>query len=359
MANDALPALIVFWRGDTPVCQHWRENGQISDIDACTATNCTGADNATNAPTSADVSVIICTRDRPAALRRCLASFARQTLPPKTVIVVDNASRTAETREVARAAGAVYVREDRPGLDYARNAGARAAQTEFIAYTDDDTELHPHWLKRLIAGFIRDDIMAVTGLVLPAALDAEAQWIFERHWGFGRGYKPILFDQTYYAKHRKRGVPAWEIGAGANMAFRRSVFERIGGFDPRLDVGAAGCSGDSEYWHRILSAGYACRYEPSAVVFHHHRTEMAALGKQLHAYMRGHTAALLVQFERSREWSNLRRLFLSLPDYYAKRCTNRAVRSRDHENAFLSEEISGAVSGVVFYLTAPKPVKAG
>ena len=246
------------------------------------------------------VSVVICTRDRAEELSRCLASLPRQSRVPDQVVVVDNASRDdGRTRAAALAAGVDYVREDRPGLDIARNWGVRAATGDIVAFTDDDVRLHPRWLERLTAAFDADGVMAVTGLVLPAELETAAQLHFETYWGFGRGYRPIDFGAEFFRTDRTHGCPAWEIGAGANMAFRRETFRRAGLFDERLDVGAAGCSGDSEYWHRVLFHGGICRYEPAAVAFHYHRREFAGLSRQIFAYMRGHAAALLVQYERS------------------------------------------------------------
>ncbi len=256
------------------------------------------------------VSVVICTRDRAEELSRCLASLPLQSRVPDQVVVVDSASRDdGRTRAAALAAGVDYVREDRPGLDIARNRGARAATGDIVAFTDDDVRLHPRWLERLTAAFDEDGVMAVTGLVLPAELQTAAQLHFETYWGFGRGYRPIDFGAEFFRTDSTHGCPAWEIGAGANMAFQRETFLRAGLFDERLDVGAAGCSGDSEYWHRVLFHGGICRYEPAAVAFHYHRREFAGLSQQIFAYMRGHAAALLVQYERSGNLGNLRRAF--------------------------------------------------
>lgn len=298
---------------------------------------------------STEASVVICTRDRPDGLARCLASVSRQTLLPTQIIVVDNASTDARTREVAYAANAEYVREDRLGLDIARNTGARAAQGDIVAYTDDDVILHPRWLERLVNAFDEPEIMAVTGLVLPAELATAAQCHFETFWGFGRGYRRKDFGADFFAADRKHGCPAWEIGAGASMAFRRRAFETIGLFDERLDVGAAGCSGDSEYWHRVLTYGGICRYEPSAVVFHYHRRDFSGLESQIFHYMRGHAAALLVQFERSGNIGNLRRAFVSIPLWYARRelrCLVKGPRERDR---LRGREITGFLSGIGYY----------
>jgi glycosyltransferase involved in cell wall biosynthesis len=295
-------------------------------------------------------SVVICTRDRPEELKRCLASLPLQTYPPREVIVVDNASRDQRTREVALAAGAVYVREDRPGLDFARNTGARHATASVVAYTDDDVLLHPKWLERLVAGFDTPEIAAVTGLVLPAELATEAQLHFEAYWGFGKGYVRRDFDAKLFAEYRDTVFPAWEVGAGASMAFRREIFDLVGFFDERLDVGQAGCSGDSEFWYRLVARGFCCRYEPRCVAFHFHRRTMDGLSSQIFHYMRGHAAALLVQHERTGIASNLKQALWRMPRWYARRLIWSKLRRKKLPNdEFLREEISGFLSGLLFY----------
>jgi GT2 family glycosyltransferase len=265
------PSMFVVWEGGRPIGQLYLD-GSPPPLSP--------------APAPVSVSVVICTRDRPAELARCLASLPAQSLTPDEIIVVDNASVSDETRQVSLNAGVRYVRESRPGLDIARNTGARACRGEIVAYTDDDVVLDENWLKRLVGAFDEPDILAVTGLVLPGELETPAQWHFESRWSFGRGFRRKDFGPEFYAQDSTEACPVWEIGAGASMAFRRSVFEDIGYFDERLDVGAAGCSGDSEYWHRVLSAGGRCRYEPASVAYHFHRREMDGLRKQVRAYMR-------------------------------------------------------------------------
>lgn len=294
-------------------------------------------------------SVIICTRDRPEELRRCLASLPTQSYSPHEIIVVDNASRDLRTREVALQAGAAYVREERPGLDFARNAGARRATGEIVAYTDDDVLLHRCWLERMVAAFDSPDISAVTGLVLPAELVTEAQRHFETYWSFGRGYVRDDFTAQRFVAHTDGVFPAWTIGAGASMAFRREVFEQVGGFDERLDVGQAGCSGDSEFWYRLLASGLGCRYEPRAVAFHFHRRTIEGLASQIFQYMRGHAAALLVQHERTRLSVNRWQALWRMPRWYAGRVWRRAYSGKRAADRFLREEITGYVSGLIFY----------
>lgn len=302
-----------------------------------------------------DVTVVVCTRDRTEDLARCLAALGRSTAPPHEVVVVDNAPSSESTRLLVEQFPAVrYVEEPRPGLDVARNAGLRAATTDFVAYTDDDAEPHADWTWRIRAAFDAPSIVGVTGLVLPAELDTETQVLFEEHAGFGRGYARRDFGPDFLARHRRWGAPVWEIGAGANMAFRRSAVEEVGAFDERLDVGAAGCSGDSEMWYRLLAAGWTCRYDPAAVVRHHHRRDPDALLRQMYGYMRGHTCALLVQFERNRHWGNLARMVLVLPKWQAKLglqiLARRVRRAPEPADALYGPQLRGWLAGVPFYL---------
>lgn len=304
----------------------------------------------------ADASVVVCTRDRPEHLSECLDTLAALNPAPAEVIVVDNAPQTDATRLLVEAHPAVrYVHEPRAGLDIARNTGVRASRGAIIAFTDDDVQVNPQWLYHLCAGFDTPDVMAVTGLVLPAALDTEAQHRFETHWGFHRGYLPRRFDTAYTKTHLPYGVPAWEIGAGASMAFRREAFAHVGGFDERLDVGAAGCSGDSEFWYRLLANEWTCHYTPTAVAHHTHRATARGLRSQLEAYMRGHTAALLVQYERHGHRGLLRRLLMSLPKYYLRRLVAGARHGYRGRYRTLAAEIRGALSGVLFYLRNRTP----
>jgi GT2 family glycosyltransferase len=351
----ALPAksegmLVLWWRG-RPVAHRWWAEGAAAPvaIDPALLAQIEAEERHATSPRH-DASVVICTRDRPDELRRCLASLPRQTLQPREVIVVDNASRDQRTREVALAAGAIYLREERPGLDIARNTGARRATSPIVAYTDDDVLLHPAWLERLVAAFDAPAIAAVTGLVLPAELATEAQRHFETHWSFGRGYLRQDFDAARFAAHSDGVFPAWEIGAGASMAFRRQVFARVGFFDERLDVGQAGCSGDSEFWYRVLSTGMTCRYEPRAVAFHFHRRTLGGLAHQIHHYMRGHAAALLVQHERTGIRGNRRQALVRMPRWYAGRLWQRLRGTHSPRDRFLRDEMSGYLSGLVFYL---------
>jgi GT2 family glycosyltransferase len=343
-----------------PLSEHFDDQPSIgaSDFNTLLALTCPLAQlkqqssSKQTAISTDSVSVVVCTRDRPQQLARCLQSLLKLSPGPQEIIVVDNAPTTTDTRQlVSEMPNIRYVAEASQGLSVARNTGIDHSQEEIVVFTDDDVTVHSNWLSRLIQNFQDSQVMAITGLVLPTELETEAQIIFELGLGsFGWGYQAKRFDQDFFQATKPLGVPVWRIGAGANMAFRREIFEQVGFFNEQLGAGASGCSEDSELWYRILTAGWACYYEPSAVVFHHHRQDMTSLKHQMFNYMRGHVVALLVQFARYKHWGNIRRLVWSLPFYYAGLLKRGLFEGFEPRHKTLMPEILGCLAGIKFYL---------
>ena len=241
------------------------------------------------------ISVVVCTRDRLTQLRTCLDCLTRQEYPRFEVIVVDNAPVSDAVRAlVATAADGLtlrYVPEPRPGLSWARNAGIAAASGDIIAWLDDDEEPDDHWLAGFACGFAQsDDIGCVTGMVLPARLDTQAQDLFEQLGGYckGRGFSSAIFS-----RHGPQSplYPLPPFGVGANMAFRREALASIGGFDVALGAGTPALSGeDTLAFTLVLLDGYRIAYEPMALTRHHHRQDLESLYRQLRGYGLGLTA---------------------------------------------------------------------
>ena len=298
-------------------------------------------------PSRETVSVVVCTRKRPVALRRCLDSLGYMTSELVEIIVVDNAPNSPDVAAVTTGRERVRcVAEAHPGLSIARNTGLRNAKGSIIAFTDDDAVAHPQWISRLLAAFADSDVLCVTGLVLPLELRTRSQLAFEFECGgFGRNLRGCRFRDQVFRPMIPFGPPVWHIGAGANMAIRRSALDIVGGFDERLGAGAAGCSEDSEFWYRVLAAGYDCRYEPLAVVFHEHRRTDVELQCQMRAYMKGHVAALLVQYARHAHPGNLRRLFRTLPRHFARQAFEALRPSRWRRWRWLAPELAGYIAG--------------
>ena len=245
---------------------------------------------------SQDVTIVVCTRDRPDLLRVCLQHLAHLDPPPAEVLVVDNASSTTQTRQVALAAGARCLDEPRPGLDRARDLGWRAADTAVVAYVDDDARVDPGYAASIARGFLDEQVGAVTGLVAPAELRTPAQRLFERQGGMGKGYRREVHRRSEWAY----GMQPHRLGVGTAMAFRRAALERIAGFDPRLDVGTpTRGGGDLDALFRTMLDGWTVVYEPDAVIRHLHRRDWRGLLQQMRDNGTAY-AALLEMYETER-----------------------------------------------------------
>lgn len=239
------------------------------------------------------ISVVICTRDRTDLLKGALEAILAIDYPDREIIVIDNAPANTSTAELVAGLPVRYVKEERPGLDWARNRGIAEARHEIIAFTDDDVRPDRGWLRGIAAGFADPEIMAVSGLVAAAELETVAQQQFELIYG---GMLQYLDSRKFNGSELSVQELLWgsKYGVGANMAFRRQVFEAAGNFDVALDVGTATRGGgDIEMFHRILAKGYATFYEPRALVWHLHRRSDKALSKQLQDNGRGFGAFLL------------------------------------------------------------------
>ena len=253
-----------------------------------------GESEVTPALPADELSVVIASRDRPESLGRTLASLADLRPSPREVIVADSGSRDGTAvAEAARRRGARCVRLDRPGLSLARNAGAAAASGEAVAFLDDDCLADPGWAGALCHGLGDPAVDVVTGQLLPAELETEAQLLFLRYAHMDRrGFLPVRFSAARPpSKHWP--LDAWRMGSGGNLAVRRSAFARFGGFREDLGLGTPARGGEDLFllW-QVVRAGSTVVYRPDALAWHAHHRTREALDNVLFGYGVGHAAYL-------------------------------------------------------------------
>jgi O-antigen biosynthesis protein len=250
-------------------------------------------------PAELSCSVVVCTHRRSAYLPGLLDAVTRLDPAPAEVIIVDNDPGERDCRAEVEAAGARYVREDRRGLDNARNAGLRAARGDLVAFTDDDCIPSPRWLASLCEVFAEPSVGAVTGPAFAYELISPAQIQFEREGGFGRGpLRRHWWDWTTLSP-----PDAAKAGAGANMVFRREALDGLGVvFPPELDAGTPTESGGDLYaLYKTLAAGWRVVYDPGTYVFHRHRPDPDALHRAFFGYGVGLSATLAKVLVEDRE----------------------------------------------------------
>jgi glycosyltransferase involved in cell wall biosynthesis len=297
------------------------------------------------------ISVVVCTHRRPAYLEELLRSLAALDPAPLEVVVVDNDPGDQPCREGVEAVRFRYVREDRRGLDNARNAGIQAARGEVVAFVDDDCVVPPGWLAPLRGAFASESVAAVTGPGFPLLLDTTARERMEEQASLARGLRRERFDwQTISPLH------AAAMGIGANMAIRRQRLEHLPGpFPPELDAGTSTESGGDTYvLSRLLAAGGRVVYEPRSYLFHQHRDDWASLRRAVLGYGIGLSAALTKLVVEDRELS-APRAWAWLPRQYLQTQRRRLVGRADAVNTRLSwEYLRGGFLGAGRWRRSPR-----
>lgn len=311
------------------------------------------------------MTVAVCTRDGAARLPACLDSLVDLAYPADRleVIVVDNAPVTDATRALVadRYSSIRYVVEPVPGLDRARNRAILEAAGSVIAFTDDDVSVDAGWADAIGRVFAAEpDVQAVTGLVVPDEIDFEPQRLFEQYGGFSRGFERQYHRVDTVSREcaARRHGGAGRFGTGANMAFRRSVFDRVGLFDPALDVGTpTNGGGDLEMFFRVLKEGGTLVYEPSAIVRHRHRRTYEALRTQLANNGIGFYAYLV---RSAIHYPDERRAFARLGAWWfwwwnLRRLARSVVKPAAFPRDLILAELVGSIVGLSRYSQALKP----
>ncbi|MFM9264065.1 glycosyltransferase family 2 protein [Tychonema sp. BBK16] len=317
------------WLYDT---LEWDERGAVQPVPIATA--------------------VVCTRDRPEDLQRCLEAFMRMPDDGQEYLVIDNCPATDATMELVKNYPKVrYVREDVPGSSAARNRALREAKHEFIAFTDDDAAPDPNWLRSLLQNFSDPRVMCVTGLIMPLELETEAQEWFERYSPHGRGFGRVVFDGANI-----NPLIVAPVGVSASMALRSSAIDFIGVFDEDLGAGTPTVGGeDCELFARILRSGYRIVYEPRALSWHRHRRTWEELRKTLQGYGIGVYAFWTRMFVVNREfsvpllaWGWFR--YKQLPELVA------SLRKKPDSipSDLLLAQLRGCFSGPIAYFTSRK-----
>lgn len=280
--------------------------------------------------------MIVCTHNRSKQLKEACAAILELDYPGFELLIVDNGS-TDDTRLVAgeiacdRPDVVRIIDEPEIGLSTARNTGLRHARGEVIAFGDDDAFPDRAWLRTLAETLQQENVLVAGGPVEPIFAGELPAWFSDRFlpylavWDRGPAVQRLTYN---------------EYPRGNNIAFRREVFDRFGGFTPHL--GRKGSSllscEETELCLRVERAGGAILYVPGARVRH-----MTVAGRLTPDWLarrfeaQGHSEAIVEwrhggwhglrrgwsRWARSASYANLRR---RPPDgHIFARCQRRAL----------------------------------
>ena len=218
------------------------------------------------------VSIVVPTRDRPAALAVCLAALERQTVPRFEIVVVDDASRDPArvAAVVAAAPHARLIRGAGRGPAAARNAGAAAATRGVVCFTDDDCAPVPEWAATL-ARRLGPTVPAAAGPTRngrPGSVPAAAAQAVISH------VTEATMDPV---TERVRFAPT------CNLACLTAVCRRLP-FDEEYPLAAGE---DRDWCARLIRAGGVIAFDPAAIVHHHQDLTLRTFWRQQVRYGRG------------------------------------------------------------------------
>jgi GT2 family glycosyltransferase len=229
-------------------------------------------------------------------------------------------------------------------------------------FTDDDVMVDEHWVARLVDAFgAADDVACVSGAILPAEQETQAQLWLEEYGGFHKGFRRQIFNLTTH----RRDTPLYpydsgQFGSGANMAFRTAAIRAMGGFAVDLGAGTPAHGGeDLDVLRRAITSGYTVVYEPAALMWHRHRRSLEALQRQMFRYGVGlsATVAKWLLEDRATAVDVLRRLPAGARHVVSSSSRKNEKKSTTFPSELTWRERLGLVCGPVAYLRSRRRMR--
>ena len=210
------------------------------------------------------VSVVICSYNREKFLPRALNSLINQTVDKdKYEVIIVNNNSTDSTEKICKQfisenkeLNVSYFVEKNQGLSFARNRGIKEAKGEIISFIDDDAIAREDYVENLIKTFKQyPEYGAIGGKVIPIFPDnKEPVWMSK--------YIQGVVSKVDYGNKIKDFSKKYPTGC--NMAFRRELFEKFGGFNTDLVY-----RGDDKYvFYKLKKNKVKILYAPNVYVNH-------------------------------------------------------------------------------------------
>ena len=232
-------------------------------------------------------SVVIPTYNRWNSLKKCLDSLINQSSSPDQVLVIDGGSNDYTPKGI-KSYPVEFKIQDKKGLVYAYNYGAKKANGDIIAFIDDDAIAKSDWIEQLENKYASSKTVGAVGGQI-VEMGKRPKFSIENTSGNGIKIPNFLFSvySIIFLENRIHdiGVITENGGTignfskkliqdvtvdhirGVNMSFRKDVIKKIGFFDSRFDLYHATLF-ETDACFRVSVAGYDIWYTPKAVVWH-------------------------------------------------------------------------------------------
>jgi GT2 family glycosyltransferase len=277
--------------------------------------------------------VVVCSHlfERLPMLRACLDSLERQTLRPTDIIVVIDGDAELFAEMLGRPGIRLIGMPRRSGLSAARNAGIAVADSQYIAFLDDDAVADEGWLEALCKAMQETGALGAGGVSLPNWIVSEPRWLpRELLWTRGCTHDGLPLGRVFV-----RNV------LGGCACFDRKAFANAGGFDETLGRRLGGLAGaeETELCLRVAQTVPGARFirEPTAVIHHAVPPERARVRYVLRrCFAEGRSKARLAQLHsRGDLGTELEYLVKVVPRAWAKHASIRGDTAWGVSRAFM------------------------
>ncbi len=253
--------------------------------------------------TSLSVDVVIPTFRRPEKLERCLNAINRQTKAPSSIIVIDDSEKDL-------------------GPAISRNLGWKSGSSDIVAFTDDDCVPAEDWVENIVNEFLYKDVDFIEGRVTTE-----------------RGGSSASMDP-----HPK---DKWNRFKTANMAYRRSVLESLGGFDERYYIHRE----DTDLAWRAINLGHRFSWAYKCIVHHPDRGGVQRIRTK---------SELLLYYCDPQKYREVASSFISLENILNGKLRDRRIAMREYHDSEvkpLSRSMSLSLWSWAFFFAIMRKMK--
>jgi glycosyltransferase involved in cell wall biosynthesis len=203
-------------------------------------------------------------------------SLLEQTLIPDEVVIVDGGSSDGTTDIIRNYFGVLPIKliiSQNVNIAKGRNIAIKNARNEVVAITDAGCKLDPDWLKNIVQPLEENpNIDVVSGFYRP--------WIMS-------DFEEIVSYFLFFPKENKTKVEYF-LPSGRSIAFKKSVWERVGGYPELLDTAE-----DTVFDLNLKNKGANFALADKAIVYWRIRSKLSSVFKQYYGYAKGDGTAFL------------------------------------------------------------------
>lgn len=231
-------------------------------------------------------SIIIVNFNAREYLKNCLDSVLRNSFDNYEIIVVDNGSTDGSIKLVREKFHyqpekiKIIALSENMGPAAARNSGARAAQGEYLGFLDNDTEVGQDWICAALKYFERSDKIAAIQCKLLSLFNKD-RIDYAGEYLSSLGFLVPAIEHAALDRNQKYFPEKILAAKSAGMFIKKSVFDRVGGFDEDYFIFME----ETDLGWRCWLTGFEVVFCPDSVVYHYFSATKEIADKNFNNYL--------------------------------------------------------------------------